>query len=125
MDLTGVWIGETIGYQMKRHHWLIIQKDNVLEFYTRWDDESSFAHFLGVFNDEKDSFIMATLYRQASEIVNENYFEIIGWLPAKKGEEIVPYYDVAFQRRETGFMGFVVAWLVRLFAGNQSLMRWI
>jgi hypothetical protein len=124
MDLTGVWIGETIGIKQRTHHWIIIQRGDSLRFYTRWEDEDSFVNFGGFFT-APDSFKIRSMEGHHSEIINENQFEIMQWIYRLKGTELVPHYDVAFQRRETGLLGAIISLLARLFAGNQTLMRWI
>lgn len=104
MNLTGRWIGETQGCETRTHHWVIIQRGNYLNLYTRWEDEPHLQHIFESILSQDNSFTIHTSYGDFLALITEKQgFIVHQWVFKQIENYMVPAYDVVFRRKDNGF----------------------
>jgi hypothetical protein len=97
---TGQWIGETQGYDMPAHIWEITQQGNFLFLRTRWEGETTYAHFYASAVPGEPSFEISGTDNGKATLVDKQHFVIPGWcwgtLSEKDGKK--GNFDVVFSR---------------------------
>jgi hypothetical protein len=125
MDLTGVWLGESVGITTQTHHWIIVQRHVVLDIYTRWQNENTF-HSDGVFTAimGADNLFRIQLFHKDAygEILTADSFKVLQWLFSwQDGKQL--WFDVLFQRVSTGLQQFEIEFLLQLYEDKNVLKR--
>jgi hypothetical protein len=126
MDLTGVWIGETLGETTPLHHWIIVQDNQALDIYTRWEGENTFDNgrtfkaLIGANNLFKIRLFRRDAY---GVVLNEDSFKVLHWKYGWRDGKQIPLFDVLFQRCNTGLQRFEIEFLLRLYEDKAVLKR--
>jgi len=117
MDLTGVWIGESVGITTQTHHWIIVQRHVVLDIYTRWQEANTFESdgvFMAIMGGNNLFRIQRYRLDAYGEILNADSFKVLQWLFSwQDGKQI--WFDVLFQRVNTGLQQFEIEFLLSLY----------
>jgi len=101
-DLTGAWQGHTIGIDTSTAHlWLIMQRGNQVDCFTRWEDETTIGeHFKGYISQENILYLYSPNHDAHGITVDKDHWQMKKWVYAIVNKKRVPYYDVDFVRRE-------------------------
>lgn len=126
-NLTGIWIGETIGGITPLHRWVVVQRGHVVTIYTRYSLESRFSRFEGTIAPDGQHFsIIRADGLMEIPLDDPDEFTVPGWVYKRKGrDEWVPMYDVFFRRRDNGPLQWMMYPLVQLASGTPRLMELI
>jgi hypothetical protein len=96
---TGQWIGETQGCVMPAHIWEISQQGDYLSLVTRWEDETTYAHFTAQLVPGELAFQIFGLAHGKAILVDRQHFVIFGWCMCNKSwDDVSPTFDVIFSR---------------------------
>jgi|GEM_PF-6879465 len=126
MDLTGVWTGETIGVKTRTHHWIIVQQDNMLDIYTRWQNARTFeddAIFKAALRTEKVFEVLNVQADSYGEISDTDNFRMLRWVWGLHNGKLIPMFDVQFQRSQIPLEKFEVDFLLELYKNKSFLNR--
>src|SRR5688572_8540717 len=114
MDLTGVWTGETLGETTPTHHWIIVQDNQTLDIYTRWEDENTFNNgriFKALMGANNLFRIQVSRKEFYGVVLNEDSFKMLHWKRGWHDGKWQPIFDVLFQRVNTGLQQFEIEFL--------------
>ncbi len=119
-NFTGRWIGETQGATTPAHYWLIVQQGLELSIFTGWEKYDNF--FSGFV--QGNAFYVDAEGGPWKAVLQDRYrFIIPKWVRAQVGEEIVPYFDVIFSRRDRGVKGIFYRLAILTLVSLRSLLR--
>lgn len=126
-NLSGVWIGETVGEITPLHRWVVVQRGHVVTIYSRYSLENRFSRFEGTIDtDGQHIQVIRADGLVTIPLDGRDQFTVPGWVYKRKRDgEAVPMYDVFFRRRDTGPMKWFVAALAQVAAGTPRLMEMI
>jgi hypothetical protein len=103
MDLTGRWIGKTVGHETRTHYWLIVQQGYSLTIYTRWENENHLHLHCDHMILQDNQFVIPTDDGNHEAIItNPSSFTVSKWVHTIENDIAIGEYDVLFQRRESG-----------------------
>jgi hypothetical protein len=98
-SFTGQWIGQTQGCDMPAHLWEITQYGDYLHLVTRWEGETSSAHFQAKLVPGEPAFEIAYVEDGKATLVDKQHFIIPRWCwGSTKPNEKNGYFDVVFSR---------------------------
>ena len=117
MNLTGRWVGKTLGCETRLHQWVIIQHGDFLNIYSRWDDEPRLRLYnRWVIVRGKIFTLYTTDGEYQARIRNPESFIVLGWIRET--------YNVVFQRKDKGAKAVFYRILLRtLLAMREGLQR--
>ena len=132
MNLTGVWLGQTIGKESAIHVWIISQRGNELFIYTHWlglDEAKGF--YWAMMNPSYTGVAVIQHVNRYMNIINQDVFTIRDWIVIeedKSSEEVVEAaqqksYDLYFQRRDKGIFPVIVNAYISIFRNSPSMLR--
>jgi len=124
MNLTGVWLGQTMGNSKSAIHvWIITQQNNELTMYTHWFalDVEKNTYWATLTPDYSG---VATIHGTSKfmNIVNQNTFYIKDWAANIDGdkEELLAVY---FQRRDHGYFALLINTYIQCFRNSPNMLR--
>ena len=124
MNMTGVWLGQTLGYPSAIHIWIILHTGDDLIIYTHWlGFEKNKAEFRAkmVAGYSRSAHIWGT--QSYLNIQNENTFRVSGWVQISDDTDELKTFDVYFQRRDTKLVAYLVNIYIGLFQWSPALLR--
>ena len=125
MNLTGVWLGQTVsmGYTAI-HVWIISQRGKELTIVTQWFAlEGNKNIYFATMPPDYDG--VAAIYETGRfmTIVNENNFYVENWSMGGNGDEAGKWFPVNFQRRDHGIFAMLINGYIRLFRNKPQMLR--
>ncbi|MEM9952180.1 MAG: hypothetical protein AAF846_11295 [Chloroflexota bacterium] len=128
MNLTGIWLGQTIGdLNSAIHVWIIVDTGNYLSIHTHWlgfDMPQGFYRAKFQTKGMSDAIILDS--GRHITIYNPNTFVVSNWVLKESNNEDdieAKFYDVAFQRRDHGWIGWIVYFYIQLFQNSPKMLR--
>lgn len=127
MDLTGVWLGQTIGKPGSAIHvWLIVQNKDILTIHTHWFAlETQTGEYWAHINPTYPAIATIQHTNRMIMIINKDTFSIENWALATREEieEGIEGHHVYFQRRDKGIFSVLINLYIKLFQHSPHMLR--